>query len=481
MRPISEFEWQLQNDLETLGLVRNGLEALENQWRRARLSVEARQRGYFTPDEDDWVRRMLLSYRNYRLALHELVNRYRPYAEIEPLSDRLRAFLLGLAAGLTLYSYSLRLIEAYERAPLVRDKLNEPDAKFDLPAGFFDHILRSYSSLRNYRDLIWGIWFWQAHRRAIQRLRAIPAWNQVLNLIRAERPVVRRRLTSVLFCRLRHDWRAFWQMTLHPVHKARYGVQSWVGDACAHVRTTRSHHPALTASVLHQLRPLLNPGDVLLIRAEEKLSALLPGFWAHAALYIGDRADLEPFGLAQHRLAMPHWNEVERQAVAFGAVIEAISPRVLVNSLDHSLQADHVLVLRPNLPREEIASAIGEAFGHVGKPYDFEFDFNVSTRVVCTEVIYRCYHKRGAIEFSLLKRLGRFTLTADDIVHTVLDQIAATDAASAAPFSVIALVLKADGPSSQFVPLADAVATLGRIRTGWRPSQPGSDGQPNAR
>ncbi len=471
--PEAELKLQLQRDAETLRLLCDGLTKLEGQWRQAQANVAARQRGYFTPDEDDWVRQMLLSYRNYRLALYEIILRYWNYREIPDVESRLRGFLLGLAAGLTLYAKSLKLIQAYEHEPLVRQKLNEPDAKFEIEAGFFDHVLRSYSSLRHYRELIRGIWFWQRHRRAIQKLAQGDDCRWLLEVVRAERSCIRRRLGNVLLCRLRYDWRALWQTTFQPVHRTRYGVQSLIGGACAGLRLSLNYRPALAPSVCARLVPSLQPGDVLLIRAEEKLtSALLPGFWAHAALYIGQMSDLDRLGLREHRYVGPHVKEVERQGAELGAVIEAISPRVLINRLDHSLVADHVVVLRPNLPRDGVAAAIGEAFGHVGKPYDFEFDFNVSSRIVCTELVYRSYHKRGPIHFSLIKRLGRFTLTADDIATLVLEHYAKTDSLDAVPFKIETLVLKGADGTAQFVPPKEAIETLRRIHGGWRPSEP---------
>lgn len=62
---------QLQVDLETLQAVATALERLESEWNEARMSVAARIRGYFTPDEEDRVRQMLLAYRNYRFALYK--------------------------------------------------------------------------------------------------------------------------------------------------------------------------------------------------------------------------------------------------------------------------------------------------------------------------------------------------------------------------------------------------------------------------
>ena len=91
--------------------------------------------------------------------------------------------------------------------------------------------------------------------------------------------------------------------------------------------------------------------------------------------------------------------------------------------LEKCLYVDHVAVLRPNLSEAEGRAALVEAFSHYGKPYDFEFDFNVTTRLVCTELVYRSWHLRGGISLSLTKRLGRFTLSGDDIMSWFLDTL----------------------------------------------------------
>src|SRR6516164_3620818 len=108
---------QLRIDLETLREIIPALDRLEAEWNDARISVAARQRGYFTPDEDDRVRQMLLAYRNYRLALYEIIYRAFGYREIADPKRQLMVFLVAFAAALTLYAKSLKLIQAYEREP----------------------------------------------------------------------------------------------------------------------------------------------------------------------------------------------------------------------------------------------------------------------------------------------------------------------------------------------------------------------------
>ena len=468
-----ELESQLRVDCETLRRVIPGLDRLEGQWNEARVSVAARARGYFTPDEDDRVRQMLLAYRNYRVALYEIIFRSWDFRLIEPVALRLRVFLVAFAAALTLYSKSLKLIQAYEHEPLVRKKLDEPDSKFELEEGFFEELLRAYSSLGNYRGIIRAAWFWRGNRREIQKLAATGTdWQWLAGIILRERKVVRQRLVDVLRCRLRYDWRAFIRTTLGPVRRTRYSVRSLIGNAGANLRTTGHYLPALTASVVARLRPLLRAGDVLLIRAEKKLTAaILPGFWAHAALFVGSQRDLEVLGVASHPFVQKHWAELAARDGGLGCVIEAVSPSVQIESLERALSADHVVVLRPALSAEQVAGAVGEAFGHVGKAYDFEFDFNVSTRLVCTELIYRCYQHRGGIEFPLVKRLGRYTLTGDDIANLVLNATALEPPPGQPGLKPEAMALKIGEGEAKFIEKGDLLERMRRIRSGWRPAK----------
>jgi hypothetical protein len=464
---------QAQTDLETLRAVVPALEQLEGEWNDARVSVGARSRGYFTPDEEDRVRQMLLAYRNYRFALYEIIYRGYEYPRIPEPERQLMVFLLGFGAALTIYAKSLKLIQAYEREPLVRKKLNEPDTKFELEADFFEEMLRGYSSPANYRGLAQAAWFWRSNRRGIQKLAAASPgdWKWVLEVIRRQRDMVRKRLLHVLVCRLRYDWRTFGRTVLAPVRNTRYHIRSQIAGACSQLRTTLHYEPALKPEVLARLHPHLRPGDVLLIRAEKKItSAILPGFWAHAALFIDGAGGLESLGVAAQPMVARHGARLLKQDAGRGCAIEAITPRVQVNPLEAVLFADHVAVLRPRLGAEELRASVAEAFQHIDKPYDYEFDFNISTRIVCTELIYRCFHNRGPIRFTLIKRLGRYTLSGDDIMNQWLGALDCPGRAGAAGFDLVRLVLKLDHGRAEFFEGPQGLDALRRIQGGWRPA-----------
>ena len=48
-------------------------------------------------------------------------------------------------------------------------------------------------------------------------------------------------------------------------------------------------------------------------------------------------------------------------------------------------------------------------------------DFSRSDRLVCTEVVYRSYEGSGNIKFSLTRRAGRLTLSAEDLLQKAVD------------------------------------------------------------
>ena len=174
--------------------------------------------------------------------------------------------------------------------------------------------------------------------------------------------------------------------------------------------------PFISHAQIKSIQPQLKPGDILLERRNWYASnAFLPGFWPHAALYIGDENDLRRLKLLDDPRVQPHLAEYRKPA-ADGephTVMESVSEGVILNSLTESMGADYVAVLRPRLTDAQKGEAIVRAFAHRGRPYDFEFDFFSSDKLVCTELVYRSYE--GLLHFDLVKIMGRDTLPALEI------------------------------------------------------------------
>lgn len=442
---------------------------LKEEWSRARGEIQARSRGYFTPDEDDRVRSLLLVYRNHRLALYDIIRRHVDYERIEAIEDRLRAFLLGHGAAVSLYARTLELLSAYEGEPLVREKLNEAEPKFGIRAGFFDELLLAHRSVGNYRAMRRAHRYWVLHRRTLRRLGIDrePPWDELCAVIAREHKRVGRSLARAALTHMRLGSARLGGVAARGIHHSRYRVRSYLGTMFADLRTSWTYRPALNESIFQELSQRLRTGDILLMRSEPKVtSALLPGFWAHSALYVRNLTEIAELGLnneAEVRNQIATFTELEGR---LGLVLDATYAGVIVRPLERCLQADHLVCLRPTLDADTRRAAMREAFAHFAKEYDFEFDFNVSSRLVCTELVYRCYHRRGPIELKLTKRLGRYTLTADDLIAQLVDVDDGSPRAE-----VVALVLCDAAGRARFIDQDQVMGALRRIRSGYRPAR----------
>ncbi|MFN7139867.1 MAG: YiiX/YebB-like N1pC/P60 family cysteine hydrolase, partial [Limisphaerales bacterium] len=174
----------------------------------------------------------------------------------------------------------------------------------------------------------------------------------------------------------------------------------------------------------------LLPGDILIERQNWYLSrAFMPGYWAHAALYVGTTSDLVAMGLDNDPRVQRLWDQFSQRDAAGNeyVILEAVPRGVRMTTLEHCLGvADSAAVLRPNIPADKLPEIIAQAFVHVGKPYDFEFDFFSTDKLVCTELLYRSCGLE--IDLPLVEVMGRKTLPPTEIVRKFVEERGTTNA-----------------------------------------------------
>jgi hypothetical protein len=185
-----------------------------------------------------------------------------------------------------------------------------------------------------------------------------------------------------------------------------------------------------------RLGELLEPGDVLIERRNWYLSNIgLPGFWPHAALFVGTPEEQDRYFDDDARAAIsgrvpsdylreafPKLAEAFTRPGEHGPVriLEAISEGVSLTSLEHSAGADYVAVLRPRVSRAAKLGALVKAYGMWSRPYDFDFDFVTDDAIVCSELVYKAYRSsEGApgLAFELARTADRWVLPPNDLIR----------------------------------------------------------------
>ncbi len=388
-------------------------------------SYVASNRGYFTPTEDEEVRHLLISYWQSRNALIELVVSFR---DDEHLTDETRptGFLVAYAGALVLVD-AARFLRLYcEDRPIVRAKLNEPEPSFGIEAGTYDRIQKSLTSPVHAWHLYHAAQYFDDHQRQLQELAQDDLLAPLLIIIERLQATIKVGISEYATARAKVRTQKMVETVRRDLlSRAMYGLQKAVSRLLSEMSTSPGHQPGLPTSVAQQLRDVLQPGDVLITRKEHALTNyFLPGFWPHAALYLGNRQQLEAFGISNHANVQPRWARLlDCDQIEPGRVLEALKDGVWIRSLACPFASDALAVIRPRLKSADISEAITRGLFHEGKPYDFDFDFTRSDRLVCTEVVYRSYEGVGGLSFGLTKRAGRLTLAAEDLMGMALDRI----------------------------------------------------------
>ncbi|MES2437114.1 MAG: YiiX/YebB-like N1pC/P60 family cysteine hydrolase [Patescibacteria group bacterium] len=213
-----------------------------------------------------------------------------------------------------------------------------------------------------------------------------------------------------------------------PVQK---NVANMMGDSYLSSR----HEKFITLEQIAELKKEMQPGDIMVQRRNWYASNVgIPGFWAHAALYVGTLedmnahfADLFPMGeyqnveqlLAQeHPKLLKQLKEVDKDNFKY-SVIEGKSPGIILQSLEQSARADYLGVLRPRLSKKDTFDSVMRAFENYGKPYDYNFDFETRDELVCSELVYDAYQPIGTkkgLHFELRMTSGRKIISPTDMV-----------------------------------------------------------------
>ncbi|NAZ37059.1 YiiX/YebB-like N1pC/P60 family cysteine hydrolase [Rubellimicrobium sp. CFH 75288] len=157
------------------------------------------------------------------------------------------------------------------------------------------------------------------------------------------------------------------------------------------------------------------PFDVIVVSGKQYLWArVTPGYFTHAAIYLGTEAELRAAGLWAHP-ALDPWRALLRDRAM---VVEASGLAVEVLPLEQVMRVDALALLRPpavgGRARDE---RLGRLMGLVGEPFDPRFDGDDRGALYCTELV-----QAAMPETRLRSRevAGRALLHPDSVVADAL-------------------------------------------------------------
>lgn len=405
-------------------------------------------------------------------GLDRLRSEHRNFDQLQESEHKHASFAIANAAFLAGYRHGLEFIDLADRNPALDTILNEAVPELGIPAGTFTRFKLRFLNVAIAGECgalqviakSYGSGPPELHSAVEEDCRVIGEMGKG----KGHELTLKNALAVV-----QKSGFAAW----FPLQK---GVSEWMGGT----KVTRTNTHLISARQVESMGKRLQPGDIIFERHEWYLSNLgLPGFWTHVALYIGAPDERRAFfsdpevrewvkGLG---VGDGEFESLLRQRypTAYGRsqlvkedrrpvrILEAISEGVSFTSLEYTGSADSIGVIRPRLSKREKAQAILRAFHYSGRPYDFNFDFQTDSALVCSELIFKVYEPGGGMKgmrFPLSEVLGRTVSTPNNMVRQ-FDEQWGKDGAQAD------FVLFLDGFEKE---KRAAESTLEKFRTSWQ-------------
>ncbi len=440
-------------------------------------------KGDYVPTADQ--RKKLLSlwapYLDHMRALHSYQYKFlQGWRQAGTPDQQIFALTTGVTALATQTSTNLRFLRAFGRIEQFKAILNDPDPEYGVGANEYDAMLVRMAKPQTRMLLQIGV---QAMQRRAATLRGgkekehaefTGLAEQALKFAQKAEEDFNRQAIQVMmqgFATILGN--QFDQLSGALITD----IAEWLGDT----RLRSTGKALISQAQIDWLTTQAQPGDIIVERRNWYLSNLgLPGFWPHAAFYVGSPAEIAAAldgdagvkaALGDKGLTGYLEKNFAEQWKAYTAaahdgkphrVIEAISEGVSMASLHESCSADYVGMVRPRLTKAEKARAIVAAFASLGKPYDFDFDFLTESTLVCSEVVYVVYRPEKGVSTGLTLPLeevmGRKTLPPTNLIELFDTQMGTKD-------QQLDFVAFLDGREASGTAV---VATEADLRASWR-------------
>lgn len=426
-----EFRAAVQRDRVRVERAHHQLEQLLERTRDEEL-LDREDVETFSADERTRVRRLWWAFVEPLLELDEIKHRWEHWYGVDYIRHpelHARAYTITYASLSAQLNAGKALIDRVSGNDRIQRLFDEEMPDVGLPAGTFTEVRGKMNRARDQSFvLIGGAWYDRWIREHVEG-------SELATLIERVRPQVEEQIdTDSLVDTLGNSTEMLKRQAFERWFPLQREVATWFGDTRFEVPSRR----LISDEQIEEMATHMRPGDIIVERRNWYLSNVgLPGFWPHAALFVGTHDDLrtldadeavqERFGGSfTEYLAREHsdaWNAIGETDHAGHAqrVVEAVSEGVVAASLEHSCGADYVGVLRPRLEPVEVASAIDRAFGYFGRAYDFDFDFATDDTVVCSELVMKAYEPQTpdgpGLRVPFIEVAGRTTIPPTEIVR----------------------------------------------------------------
>ncbi len=372
------------------------------------------ERGYFLPKEEELLFSFYVDYLRVRGDLLEMVRAsqevFERNADDESWNVRMGCFAIGFAAALVLMRVGTFAVEVADSGKVVMSKLDDAELRYGLKRKSFATLYKNLTDPQNAIAFYEAVRFYEVHLEDIDTLAADGEMKLLVDLLKEEYALLDYRKRDALVRRLKYRWFSLKRHSVSGYRKTMFHIFRLSGCRIAELKQPHlaKYDKNVSSEMVREMEAVLLPGDIIVTRHQDALSNLfLPGYWPHVALFVGSAYQRSELLAGE-------------QEDGFN-VVEAKKDGVKSRLLEETLYVDEFLVIRPFLSNADMAEVLERAISHVGKRYDFIFDFTSSDRLACTEVVFRSFDGVAGVSFKLIDKVRRMCLPTEELISQCLE------------------------------------------------------------
>jgi hypothetical protein len=379
-------------------------------------------------------------YLNVRKDLYEIANAYECGVDVSDSTLlkykidpalRLKGVMLSLGAALTLYDNYMLGIMLFDQDDRLRRVLNDPDMGFGLIANKLAETTLAANSIETRHRARRAIEFYETQKSSIegadedsdfayleQLIDTSPSYNFVRKVRIGEIAASK----FVAFERIGEDY-------LSDAGTEGLDIVSSLFGNTMGMFESRKGKMYGDEEARQKIQAVLQPLDILLEKTPFRLTdKLIPGHFGHVAIWTGSKSELIDAGVWDDVIVRQYADQISAESNPDSKdehqIIEALRDGVQLNTLEHFLNVDDFVILRPVFDednKDELTKeALVMAFRQLGKKYDFNFDVNTTDKIVCSELAYVSF---PSVDWPTAKALGRHSISPDNVAQLAWNNV----------------------------------------------------------